>query len=418
MKNETQKRWGLVLTTAEIWFNRGVDFSNLGKNQEALQAFDKALSIDPNNASVWYNKGIAISKLGLIQDSLDAFNKALSIDPNNANASIWYNKGITLSTLGRSQEAIECFDKALEINPRHVNAWNNKGKEFYHTNNFENAVIAFENALALNPQNADTWYLRGKSLVLLLNFDEGVKSFDNALKIDPNNQDVKKYKNLVLEKSISLIKTSNLIEELLMKSNKVTKKDLPQLTPLERAQAVLKSATNIGDGLTYQGDLSNPKQNNIIKWNFTSLLRSDLKRYQSLQQLLTDDQKEGSIIAKNYFDSGFNYEFLGYHHEAIKVINDGLIFFTSDENAWNNKGVVLGQLGEITEAKVIFNRIISQNPKKIDSILNLCWILNQSEEYDEIQRLCDVVLKIDSNNTIAKKIKLITTINTSIKNNV
>ena len=75
-------------------------------------------------------------------------------------------------------------------------------------------------------------------------------------------------------------------------------------------------------------------------------------------------------------------------------------------------------LEEITEAKVIFNRIISQNPKKIDSILNLCWILNQSEEYDEIQRLCDVVLKIDSNNTIAKKIKLITTINTSIKNNV
>ena len=58
------------------------------------------------------NKGIALRKLGLIQDSLDAFNKALSIDPNNANASIWYNKGITLRTLGRSQEAIECFDKA------------------------------------------------------------------------------------------------------------------------------------------------------------------------------------------------------------------------------------------------------------------------------------------------------------------
>ena len=113
LKNETQKRWGLVLTTAEIWFNRGVDFSNLGKNQEALQAFDKALSIDPNNASVWYNKGIALSKLGLIQDSLDAFNKALSIDPNNANASIWYNKGITLRHLAGLKKQLNASIKLL-----------------------------------------------------------------------------------------------------------------------------------------------------------------------------------------------------------------------------------------------------------------------------------------------------------------
>ena len=77
-------------------------------------------------------------------------------------------------------------------------------------------------------------------MVLLLNFDEGVKSFDNALKIDPNNQDVKKYKNLVLEKSISLIKTSNLIEELLMKSNKVTKKDLPGFNSTRESPSSIK----------------------------------------------------------------------------------------------------------------------------------------------------------------------------------
>jgi hypothetical protein len=75
----------------------------------------------------------------------------------------------------------------------------------------------------------------------------------------------------------------------------------------------------------------------------------------------------------------------------------------------------LGKIGEISEAKMIFDKIISLYPKKIESLLNYSWILNQCEKYDEIQKICDVILSIEPNNENAQKIKEITTMNASIK---
>lgn len=46
---------------------------------------------------------------------IDAYDKALEIDPKDSNS--WCNKGIALSSLSSYDEAMKAFDKALEINP-------------------------------------------------------------------------------------------------------------------------------------------------------------------------------------------------------------------------------------------------------------------------------------------------------------
>tara|TARA_B100001750_G_scaffold64695_1_gene51384 strand:- start:318 stop:545 length:228 start_codon:yes stop_codon:yes gene_type:complete len=53
---------------------------------------------------------------GKYSDALDSFQKALSLNQNNPD--LWNLKGITLRSLGRYNEAIECFNKSLEIDPR------------------------------------------------------------------------------------------------------------------------------------------------------------------------------------------------------------------------------------------------------------------------------------------------------------
>ena len=47
---------------------------------EAIQAYDKALEIDSNNASIWYNKGYALSSLGKSNEAIEAYDKAIQID--------------------------------------------------------------------------------------------------------------------------------------------------------------------------------------------------------------------------------------------------------------------------------------------------------------------------------------------------
>lgn len=44
--------------------NRGVVLEKLGRDEEALASYDRAIAIDPNNAHAHYNRGVVLGKLG------------------------------------------------------------------------------------------------------------------------------------------------------------------------------------------------------------------------------------------------------------------------------------------------------------------------------------------------------------------
>ena len=50
------------------------------------------------------------------EDALNSFERAISLNQNDPD--LWNLKGIALRSLGRYNEAIECFNKSLEIDPR------------------------------------------------------------------------------------------------------------------------------------------------------------------------------------------------------------------------------------------------------------------------------------------------------------
>jgi tetratricopeptide (TPR) repeat protein len=65
-------------------------------------------------------------------EALELFNKAASLDPDNEKA--WYNKALLHYILGRNEEAYECVLKALSINPNYVHALKLKHKLLYSRN--------------------------------------------------------------------------------------------------------------------------------------------------------------------------------------------------------------------------------------------------------------------------------------------
>ncbi len=148
----------------------------------------------------------------------------------------------------------------------------------------------------------------------------------------------------------------------------------------------------------------------IIEWEYCCLLRSDSTNYG-----LTNPKQDQ---AKTLFDKSFIYGYLGYYDEAISALDNGLKVFSKDANAWNNLGVALGKIGKISKAKMIFSEILSLHPKKIESLLNLCWISNICGNYEDIIRLCNLIIDIEPNNKIARDIKEITRINIEIRNKV
>ena len=51
-----------------------------GKYDEALQAYNQAISINPQDDDAWYNKGVALKALGRISESDAAFAKAKELE--------------------------------------------------------------------------------------------------------------------------------------------------------------------------------------------------------------------------------------------------------------------------------------------------------------------------------------------------
>ena len=129
--------------------NQGVKFFDQGRYKEALQCYEKAHGVDPNDTNPVLLKGSMLAAMGQEKESMVCFDAILDADPDNHVA--LNNKGSALNTLGKPDEAIKCYDRALEIKPGYAKAYFNKGAISYHRNKFHEAREFFEKALATNP---------------------------------------------------------------------------------------------------------------------------------------------------------------------------------------------------------------------------------------------------------------------------
>jgi len=109
---------------AKKHFDEGVRLYNLGRYEEAIEEFDRALAINPNDMEAHNNKGYVLNMLSRYEEAIMECDKALAIDPNIKEAR--NNKGWALYNLGRYEEAIKEFNKALAIDPNFMAARNNK----------------------------------------------------------------------------------------------------------------------------------------------------------------------------------------------------------------------------------------------------------------------------------------------------
>jgi len=94
---------------------KGVALRKLGRNEEAVCALEKALSLNPESADAWRNHAVALNQLDRGADALKSCQKALAIDPDNPRT--WIVRGFALHILGRFEEAVESYARAIELNP-------------------------------------------------------------------------------------------------------------------------------------------------------------------------------------------------------------------------------------------------------------------------------------------------------------
>ena len=59
--------------------------------EQAVESFDRAASLDPENAEILYNRAVALAAGNRTEEALAAFQDALKIDPENRYALEGFN---------------------------------------------------------------------------------------------------------------------------------------------------------------------------------------------------------------------------------------------------------------------------------------------------------------------------------------
>lgn len=100
----------------KYWLDEGWDIFYSGKYDEALQVFDKATELDPQDISAWHAKGYVLFDSGKYEESIKALDRCIELDPGPHSGGIpatyiesQYYKGLALYALGRDSEAKAAF---------------------------------------------------------------------------------------------------------------------------------------------------------------------------------------------------------------------------------------------------------------------------------------------------------------------
>lgn len=170
----------LIPMYADAWWNKGSCLNRLGRIEEALVANERALEIRPQFAIAWFSKGVYLSKLRYHQAAFVANDRALSINPEYASA--WVNKGGAHARFKQFDEALDAFDHALRLDRKHDLAWNNKASVLSDDlKRYAEALQVCDDALAQGVSSPGIWSIKGDSLSALGRTDEARLAYQQVL---------------------------------------------------------------------------------------------------------------------------------------------------------------------------------------------------------------------------------------------
>ncbi|MGZ3649151.1 MAG: tetratricopeptide repeat protein [Syntrophales bacterium] len=134
------------------WVEKGVALVMEGKYNEAIEAFDKAIELNPKDAVAYNNRGAAYGQTGNYKQQIEDSTKALQMNPKDAVA--FNNRGVAYGELGNYQQEIEDCTRAIELNPNLAMAYYHRGIAYHKMGNRKQAIKDKSKAYALNPRKA------------------------------------------------------------------------------------------------------------------------------------------------------------------------------------------------------------------------------------------------------------------------
>ncbi len=168
---------------SDYYNHLGAAYGGLGQHDQAVTSLRRAVQIAPHEATAHYNLGTALRNQGRLEDAVVSFRHAIAADPNASEAH--YNLGNTLRELKRLDEAEASFRAALRTRPTYVKAIVNLGNVLREQERLAEAIETLRSAVAIDPQYAKGHLNLGTVLRDAGDYAEAIECLRRAVALDP-----------------------------------------------------------------------------------------------------------------------------------------------------------------------------------------------------------------------------------------
>lgn len=140
---------------ADALLRQGIALNKLGRKEEALACYERALPLEPRNPILLNNLGYVLAELGYYEEALERCDTSLRIRPDDAHTSD--SRGYALVGLGRYEEAVQEYRRTVDLDPDSAYPWYGLGEALRRLGDEEGAEEAFAIARDLDPALRLTW---------------------------------------------------------------------------------------------------------------------------------------------------------------------------------------------------------------------------------------------------------------------
>jgi tetratricopeptide (TPR) repeat protein len=165
--------------------------------KKAVEHYQKALELQPNDYKIHYNLGICYANLGRVEEvyldeAIKEYYIAIKLSPEFEMP--YFGLGIIyFFKKGMHKKGIECLEKAISLEPEFIDAYITLGKCYYELGRFSQAAKNYEEAIKRSPPKIKVVanYYNNLGIVYQAMGDrkKAIQSFRNALKIVPQHRE-------------------------------------------------------------------------------------------------------------------------------------------------------------------------------------------------------------------------------------
>ena len=332
--------------------NKGYSLTELGRYEESIAAYDRAITLHDNEAWIWARRGRTLRLWNRLEDAIASYDKALELKPTYA----WAHngKGIVLDKIGELDSALDAFKEATTLKPNEIWHWYNQADTLFKMGLHHDAIVAMKAGLDIDPTHAPSWAKLGQIQRQLRNYADAVEAYRETVKYDPEYAWAWNGYGLALR----------------------------ALGRAEEALECFRTAANL-------------QPDDVWHWyNMTEIL-VETKRYEEALEPAINSTEASADHVFSWAKLGQVLRYNGQYAEALEAYNRALVLAPTYAWAYNGRGIVLEHLERYDEALDDYQKAAEISPMDTWSRYNLGNLLVNMEQYENALEMLQQVITLN-----------------------